>query len=721
MFDFSTNGLLSSLAESKKKPQTAQSKIANSTAGQERLNEMRAKKDSENLEEQTDLLKKIHRDGGKSGKGGLNGGAVVTGGGAVAFAKSVLKKLGITGAVATLFTVLNKGIAKETQKIAEQLNKNIDELSLTEKIKGLGKALENSVITNINSLLGLIGVDYRIDSNVISDALSKMSGTVSEVFKTFVNNTGDFGKGLSFLANRVSNVLGRLDNAIGEKLSSVVDTISELGDVFLSQTSDHKKFISLTKKMRKIEGSKGFVSDKDSAEYNKIKQEATSIAHRLKENKTFTNHSGYANDAKALTNALMAERKATKQQENKLAYMTRGIMGNGSIFGVGGYSKEEIAKQIKITDRHKMGYLDSKIEREGGVSKAERKQYANARNRANEATFADVDKALQSKKEVLAQLDLIKRGIDTQKKQQTIDKKNNDIYQNNIDNATKQQIALNKELSEINATLQSLSYNSPLAGNAGVTDINMGKISSSDKDFLYMLGQTESKGNYNTGKNANGYEGKYQFRFRDKGDAGTILAKKMGKTPEQIRRSPQLQEQMMAVALKGYDKDITNSGLEVNNWNRWLRHNQGAGGMRSINRGKLSKTVRRNIRNQSIKGNTDAELIANYKKKFMPKFLGREIKQSPRQVSIQAKVRNRDELGLSRDFTTSLKSTNQKVALDDGRIIEAISSMRVTNSNMSDKAIVAELVKLNARVAKEDKTSKTEVTYTPTRAYKEIS
>ena len=136
---------------------------------------------------------------------------------------------------------------------------------------------------------------------------------------------------------------------------------------------------------------------------------------------------------------------------------------------------------------------------------------------------------------------------------------------------------------------------------------------------MKTLANVESGGKNITTPNKSGYVGIYQFRYRD-GDEGSMWAKKFGVTPQQMINSPELQQKAMSSALKRYDMQLNKSGIPVNNYTRWLRHNQGLGGARSIVSGKLTNTIRRNIRNQGIAGKNDYELIQNYHKKFKPRF-----------------------------------------------------------------------------------------------------
>jgi len=156
-------------------------------------------------------------------------------------------------------------------------------------------------------------------------------------------------------------------------------------------------------------------------------------------------------------------------------------------------------------------------------------------------------------------------------------------------------------------------------GDGSSNPVDFTGIPDDQKSFLKTLANVESGGKNITTPNKSGYVGIYQFRYRD-GDEGSMWAKKFGVTPQQMINSPELQQKAMSSALKRYDMQLNKSGIPVNNYTRWLRHNQGLGGARSIVSGKLTNTIRRNIRNQGISGNSDYELIQNYHKKFKPRF-----------------------------------------------------------------------------------------------------
>ena len=127
---------------------------------------------------------------------------------------------------------------------------------------------------------------------------------------------------------------------------------------------------------------------------------------------------------------------------------------------------------------------------------------------------------------------------------------------------------------------------------------------------------------YSQGKNSSGYEGKYQFRYRDSKDAGWDIAVALGIDPK-APKSPEEQEAIMDEYLRRNSESLSKKGIEVTPYNLWLAHNQGVAGANAILTGKLTDTIRRNIKNQGVKGNTDAELIANYHNKFQSKFVGK--------------------------------------------------------------------------------------------------
>jgi len=151
--------------------------------------------------------------------------------------------------------------------------------------------------------------------------------------------------------------------------------------------------------------------------------------------------------------------------------------------------------------------------------------------------------------------------------------------------------------------------------------IDFSSIPDDQKSFLTTLAQVESGGKNITTPNKSGYVGIYQFRYRE-GDEGSMWAKKFGVTAKQMINSPELQQKAMSSALKRYDIQLAKSNIPVNNYTRWLRHNQGLGGARAIVSGKLTNIIRRNIRNQGISGKSDYELIQNYHQKFKPRFTG---------------------------------------------------------------------------------------------------
>jgi hypothetical protein len=119
--------------------------------------------------------------------------------------------------------------------------------------------------------------------------------------------------------------------------------------------------------------------------------------------------------------------------------------------------------------------------------------------------------------------------------------------------------------------------------------------------------------------NKSGYEGKYQFRYRSEKDAGWDIALQLGIDPK-APKTPEQQEAIMDEYLNRNAKRLKARGHPVTPYNLWLMHNQGPGGANAILSGKLTDTIRRNIKNQGVKGETDEELISNYHKKFKGKM-----------------------------------------------------------------------------------------------------
>ena len=124
---------------------------------------------------------------------------------------------------------------------------------------------------------------------------------------------------------------------------------------------------------------------------------------------------------------------------------------------------------------------------------------------------------------------------------------------------------------------------------------------------------------YSQPPNKSGYEGKYQFRYRSKNDAGYAIATKLGIDPK-AKKTPEQQEAIMDEYLAINSKRLRSKGIDPTPYNLWLAHNQGATGAEAILSNKLTPQIRRNIKNQAVQGSTDEELIQNYHDKFQPRF-----------------------------------------------------------------------------------------------------
>jgi hypothetical protein len=147
--------------------------------------------------------------------------------------------------------------------------------------------------------------------------------------------------------------------------------------------------------------------------------------------------------------------------------------------------------------------------------------------------------------------------------------------------------------------------------------IDLSNIPDDQRAFLKRLGQIESSGNYFAKPNKYGYEGMYQFRYRP-GSDGYTFANKLGISWDEYRRNPQAQDKLMLYALNEYDRRLRSAGLPVNNFTRWLVHNQGLGGTKAILSGRVSPKIQRNISTNIPKGMapTAQNYLAYWRKKW---------------------------------------------------------------------------------------------------------
>jgi len=188
--------------------------------------------------------------------------------------------------------------------------------------------------------------------------------------------------------------------------------------------------------------------------------------------------------------------------------------------------------------------------------------------------------------------------------------------------------------------------------------------------------ETDGKDPYNQPQNRNGYEGKYQFRYRDEGDAGYAIAKELGIDPK-APKTPEQQEAIMRKFTDTNRSQLDARGIESTDYNLWLAHNQGVGGANAILKGKLTPTIRRNIKNQGIVGNTDTELINNYHEKFAPRFGEQPQQQMPK----EAKKRMIADVAQSTD--------NFKKPIDDDKLAHLYALAGKTDPRASDEKMTS--------------------------------
>ena len=213
-----------------------------------------------------------------------------------------------------------------------------------------------------------------------------------------------------------------------------------------------------------------------------------------------------------------------------------------------------------------------------------------------------------------------------------------DSLQNiNRNNQINQYNRINNDLN--NKYIQSLIKTQELKNRSILNDINNKnnviyntKYINNDKDLLYKFAKIESNGK-NLSPNKSGYEGIFQFRFRD-GDLGSKYLKKMGISYSEWKNNPKYQTEMMELALNDYKNGLKRNNIDVNPLSLYMVHNQGLGGTKAIfrtlqDKKSLPKTIRRNIINQfgnsekskyNIENLDDYSLASVYYNKFKNKI-----------------------------------------------------------------------------------------------------
>jgi len=552
-----------------------------------------------------------------------------------------------------LYTARDR-IKDEFDRLGNEQGGNASDLSVSSKARAIINVLGADMTNMVNKAFDFMGIQYKLDPKAMANFTGDIAKRIDNDFSVLRSNLGSVG-------NKVLDYIGNIGSALNKGLESLgdlavtgVDLASEIGDNFMKQTADHKKFIALVKKMRRIKGVNNVLKDKDKKEYEALQKQATTVAGRLQGNDAFVSKSGFQNDALELLDPKKRAYAEAMTIKSRLDSKTNKVMNfiTGNSRGYDAQEKDRKAYKAKYNE-----YLTLSA-KDGTLSKKEKKDYK-AMIEAQNQKFLDIKKERDIQKELLANAIEAKSRLEA-------DTKNSEKLSSTIEILAKSIVSIKDKLALLDSSLSESTFINPLANVAG----------GSDSSFLRQLGMTESKNNYFTGQNANGYEGKYQFRFR-KGDHGSTLLKRMGKSVGDFRRSPQVQEELMQEALKDYKRDLRSKNIPINNYTLWLRHNQGLGGASQISKGNLhhgangKSTVRRNMLNQFgakqrayLSTRSDQEVIQAYKNKFSSKFKSepgrRTIASAKKESQAVIQSSNKDIIDAINKQTEALKQKKEK-------------------------------------------------------------
>jgi hypothetical protein len=405
-------------------------------------------------EEQTTLLKKILGAISKSSKKNkllskIGNVGKVAGAGAVAGAVAKFwKKGGIVGLITTAFSDTFDAIEKQ---IADAKGVFTEDLGFKDRFKAFVSSFGEGTVGLINSALSALNIDYQIPEGKVTEIVSKIDGIITNIFNNFVENTGKVGEA-------IQAGLKSVDDFVGKTLDGAFKQFRMLTDVFMKQTKDHKEFIKLVNELNDMEGSKGYVSDEQKAEYEKKKARATELAKKLQGNKDFVKHSGYQFVAQNLLDPAKQAKIQAQMAKNKVEDK-QGIVAKTKAFLTGKQSELKGEQEVaKAQEKKKfVDYVETK-HKKYTITKEEKDRY-------NKIITEKRDKA----KEKLAELEKPKSEIEKHqranealKKQIEKDPKHADIYRKAIANneaailkyqkeleANKQKIeALKKEISD---------------------------------------------------------------------------------------------------------------------------------------------------------------------------------------------------------------------------------------------------------------------------------
>ncbi len=449
MFNFdSSSGLLASKYLSKKKDNDKEDKLVkaieelsktyrpNKLKGVRKLDR---EKELREQQEQTTLLRKILSTlSGKSQKvSRLPIGKKAVGKGAIAgsgiLLSKLLKKGGLIGIITTAFSKTLDNIEKQ---IADGKGLFVEDLGIKDRLKAFVSTFGEGTVSLINSALSALNIDYQIPEGKITEIVNKVDSVMTSIFDNFVENTGQIGKA-------IETGLKQVDTFLGKTIDGAFKQFRMLTDVFMKQTKDHKEFIKLVNELNDLEGSKGYVADKDKKIYEEKKKRATELAKKLQSNKDFVKHSGYQFVAQNLLDPAKQAKIQKDMAKNKIDDQNS-IFTKAKNVLTGKYVSvnEKIKAEREYEDKY-ISYIQEK-RKKYNITKEEKKKYNEIIQKRQIQKSEEITKLSKAKEEI-TKLD---KAIEINQRLMITDAKNKETYQKNIEEAQKRREELQKQADE---------------------------------------------------------------------------------------------------------------------------------------------------------------------------------------------------------------------------------------------------------------------------------
>ncbi len=174
--------------------------------------------------------------------------------------------------------------------------------------------------------------------------------------------------------------------------------------------------------------------------------------------------------------------------------------------------------------------------------------------------------------------------------------------------------SFSSSMNNLNDTLSQIQLDKQVSTLKQVEDIIINKPqidSGSASDSYYSkLAKVESNGNYKAYNKGSGATGRYQFL---KSTAEPIL-KKMGKSWEDFKQTPSVQDEVVKKFTESNAKYLKNNNIPVNDETLWWAHNQGAGGAKALYTG--GEISSRKLKSNGAPTGTAAEYIERWRPTF---------------------------------------------------------------------------------------------------------